>query len=160
MISLHDYLRARHGGAYRALLRSLNGLTEQQALEGASPHWKRYRLGTGLDGSIAGIVWHVAAWKAVAADGLDTGLFPDAEAVLPAESTWAGLLSWLELSHSRLTRYLDEAPPEALSHTVTVEGEAMRVYELFGHWIEHDQYHAGQVNLLRQQRGHTFPGEE
>src|SRR4051794_20917353 len=97
MASLHAYLRNRLEHAYRELERSLDGVDAVEACWGADPRWSRYRHGAGLDGSIQGIVRHVAAWKHVVADGLDSrsDAFPDAEAVLPHEEGWAGLRAWL-----------------------------------------------------------------
>jgi uncharacterized damage-inducible protein DinB len=156
MTTLHQHLERRIAASYRQLRRSLEGLTEQEARHGASRRWRRYRFGTGLDGSIAGIVWHVAAWKHVLADGLDSGVFPDVEAVLPHEAGWAGLVAWLEGGHVRLLRALEEARPEELDRTLSLEGESLAVHELIAVVIEHDQYHAGQANLLRQQMGHEL----
>jgi len=156
MLSLYDYLKGRLPRAYRQLERSLEGLGTEDACRGTEPEWRQYRHGAGLDGSIWGIVWHVAAWKHVAADGLDSGVFPDVEAVLPHEPGWMGLLAWLESGQARLVRSLDGLSAADLDRMLTLEGQPMPLYELFSHMIEHDQYHAGQVNLLRQQRGHRF----
>lgn len=156
MPSLKDYLHHRLTRGYRRLVRSLEGIPEDEARRGGNPSWRRYRFGTGLDGSIAGIVYHLAAWKHVAADGLEGGTFPDAEAVLPHGFGWTGLLDWLESGNARLLRALEELKPEDLDRTIVWEGHSMPVHELYSHMIEHDQYHTGQVYLLRQQMGHTF----
>lgn len=153
MLSLHAYLHDRLGHAHRELARSLEGVTEAEARWGADPNWRREQFGVGLDGSIAGIVWHVAAWKHVIADGLEGGGFPDAEAVLPHDYGWPGMLEWLRSGHARMARLLEEnaAREGWLDTTVTLEGGQLSILDLFGIVIEHDHYHAGQVNLLRQQ---------
>jgi uncharacterized damage-inducible protein DinB len=158
MTSLYDYLKGRMAHAYRQLSRSLEGLSEEDARRGADPEWRRYRFGFGLDGSIAGIAWHVAAWKHVAADGLEGGTFPDVEAVLPHGFGWPGVLEWVESGQARLVRVVEERPPEELERLVTLEGQTMPVYELLAHMIEHDHYHTGQIYMLRQQMGHTWDG--
>ena len=61
--TLREHLRWQLRGGYRSVKRAMQDLTEAQALEGARADWRRYRWGSGLDGSIAGIVWHVALWK-------------------------------------------------------------------------------------------------
>ena len=151
MTTLYAYLLDRLGHAHRALMRALDGVSEADAFRGASENWRRYRYGTGLDGSIAGIVWHVAAWRHVAADGVEGGVFPDAEAVLPHDSGWTGRLAWLESGHARMVRALEELPPERLDEMVQWDEFRMPLHEVFSHMIEHDHYHAGHINLLLQQ---------
>lgn len=157
-MQLAEYLERQLGHAYRQLAKTLEGVTAGESGTSADPQWRRYRFGTGLDGSIAGIVWHVAAWKHVIADGLEGGGFPDADAVLPHGSGWAGLQEWLGAGHARLARVYTENAAAAgwLEHQVVLEGEPLTIAELFTIVIEHDHYHAGQVNLLRQQMGHRF----
>jgi uncharacterized damage-inducible protein DinB len=157
--SLYEFLRQRLESGYRQLLQAVEGLTEEDARRGADSHWRRYRYGAGLDGSIAGIVWHVAAWKHVMADGLDSRVnaFPDAEAVLPHEPGWSGLRAWLISGQARLLRALDETSAEGIEREVAIEGQRMPVWKLLAHMVEHDHYHAGQINLLRQHMGHVLP---
>jgi uncharacterized damage-inducible protein DinB len=156
--SLYEFLHQRLESGFRQISRSVRGLTEDDARRGGDPHWQRYQYGAGLDGSIWGIVWHVAAWKHVMADGLDSRVnaFPDPEAVLPHEPGWSGLLAWLESGQARLMRAMDEVSAEGLEREVTVEGRRMAVWKLLAHMLEHDHYHAGQVNLLRQHMGHRL----
>ncbi len=156
MPTLKDYLRSQIAHGYRAFCGTLEGVTEEQARAGGSETWRRYRFGVGLDGSIAGIVWHVAVWKHVVADGIDGGSFPDAEAVLPHGWGWSGQLEWLASGHARLLRVLDELPEVQLERTVVLEGEHLSLLAVFNIIVEHDHYHAGQVNLIRQQQGHTL----
>lgn len=158
MLSLHAYLKNRLEHASRELERSVEGVSPADAARGADPDWRRYRFGAGLDGSIQGIVWHVAAWKHVVADGLDSRVnaFPDAEAVLPHEPGWAGLRAWLGSGQVRLLRALDEVPPDGLDRTVVLEGETLPLYQVMTLMLEHDHYHTGQIYLLRQQLGHRW----
>lgn len=155
MDGLHEHLRRAQARAYRQLARSLDGLSDEDAARGADPGWRTYRFGVGLDGSIRGIVRHVALWKGSAADGLASGAFPSStEASLP--DGWPDLLCRLEEGHCRLSRALEALAPADLELRVTWEGESMRLADLFAHLAEHDLYHAGQVNLLRQQMGHCL----
>lgn len=142
--------------AYRRFQESLHGLTEAEAKAGARGDWRQYRFGTGLDGSIQGIVRHVATWKHAAAAGLASGTFPAAEGVLPEALSWASLLEALSAGHARLAAELARCTEEELDRPVTWEGHPMPVHVLLAHMIEHDQYHAGQINLLRQQLGHVL----
>jgi hypothetical protein len=155
---LHDHLRERLSASFHQVERALAGIDEEAAYAGADPGWRRYRFGVGLDGSIAGIVRHLAAWKAIAAEGLETGRFPREDVVGPAGPGWAGLLAWLREGQARLAAALEARDEAALAEQVTFEGERMSVRLLFTHMVEHDQYHAGQVNLLRQLRGQMEEG--
>ena len=150
---LREHLSRRLSHGHRQLVRSLAGVSEQDAGRGASPQWRRYRFGAGLDGSIAGIVRHVAAWKHVIAEGLETGVFPEVETVSPP-CDWSALPGWFEEGELRLERLLGNLPPHDLEREVTLEGQTLTLAALFSVVIEHDHYHAGQVNLLRQQMGH------
>ena len=150
--TLHEYLRCRLAASFRQLERALDGVDGPMALAGADPNWKRSRRGAGLDGSIAGIVRHVAAWKAITAAGLETGRFPGEAELTSAAPGWEGLLSWLRESHARLAAALEGVPDAGLERVVDFDGEEMSLALLFAHLLEHDQYHAGQVNLLRQLR--------
>lgn len=142
--------------AYRRLRESLIGLSEEDASAGARDDWRRYRFGTGLDGSIAGIVRHVATWKHAAAAGLRTGVFPDAETVLPPQLSWTELRKALAEGHQQMSAALEQFSDETLDTAITWEGHPMPLHALLAHLIEHDQYHAGQINLLRQQLGHQL----
>lgn len=156
MSLLHAHLLARTGSAYRRLRESLHGLSADQATAGAQTNWRRYRFGVGLDGSISGIVHHVATWKLAAAAGLRCGSFPNAEHVLPRDISWDDLLAALNAGQQRLVYELELLSEEGLDVLVTWEGQAMSIHALFAHLIEHDQYHTGQINLLRQQLGHIL----
>jgi uncharacterized damage-inducible protein DinB len=151
-MTLFEHLQDRLRASFRQLERALAGLDAGAARAGADPAWRRDERGLGLDGSIAGIVRHLAAWKEVAAAGLETGVFPPAGEVGPGESGWEGLLAWLRAGHGRLASALESGGEARLAETVLFDGEPMTVALVLTHLIEHDQYHAGQVNLLRQLR--------
>jgi uncharacterized damage-inducible protein DinB len=142
--------------AFRRFLESLQGLSESEAGAGAQGDWRQYRFGTGLNGSIQGIVRHVATWKQAAAAGLASGTFPPAETVLPEALSWEALLEALAEGQTRLEAELARRTEEELESPVIWEGYPMPVHVLLAHMIEHDQYHAGQINLLRQQLGHVL----
>jgi hypothetical protein len=151
--TLHEHLRDRLAASFRQLERALDGVDDAMARAGVDPNWTRSRRGAGLDGSVAGIVHHVAAWKAISAAGLETGRFPGQAEVAPGTPGWEGLLSWLRESHARLAAALAALTDAGLERVVTFDGEEMSLALVFTHLLEHDQYHAGQVNLLRQLRG-------
>src|SRR5438270_554886 len=100
--TLAEHLRQRLLGASQALERALAGIDDDRAVAGADPAGRRYRWGVGLDGSIAGIVWHVAAWQHVVAAGLETGAFPREIDASPPAPGWPELCRWLAAGHERL----------------------------------------------------------
>lgn len=155
-MELRSYLLERLDHGQRSLEDALEGVTDVQARAGADPQWKRYRFGVGLDGSIAGILHHVAAWKHAIADGLEGGGFPDVTALYPHDSGFEGLRYWLSSGHARIQRSLERMRPETLDRRLVLEGESLTVAQLLSIVIEHDHYHAGQINLLRQQQGHLL----
>jgi uncharacterized damage-inducible protein DinB len=159
-MELADYLRHRAVSSHRELIRALEGVTEHEAGAGSDPGWKRHRWGTGLDGSIAGIVHHVAAWKHAFVEGLLGRPIPDAEEVPPPSdpsggTSWPLLRLWLDEAGDRLAAALEGLTPAELDREVTVLEWIYPVYRLVSILIEHDHYHAGQINLLRQQQGRS-----
>jgi DinB family protein len=152
--SLREHLAHQLRSGYRMLEKAVQGLSEAQAVDGARPDWRRYRWGTGLDGSIAGIVHHAALWKQIFAQGLETGTFPTEADVAPPGTDWAALREWLAAGQSRLERALEPLSEAALGEAREWEGHREPLARLLTYVIEHDAYHAGQVELLRQFRGY------
>ena len=151
--TLREHLRWQLGHAYRNLWKAVEGLSEAEATEGARPDWRQYRWGAGLDGSIAGIVHHAALWKHVFAAGLEAGRFPGESEVTPPGADWSMLRDWLADGQSRLERAVTSLPEAALSEIREWEGMRESLARLLSLVIEHDVYHAGQIELLRQLRG-------
>jgi uncharacterized damage-inducible protein DinB len=152
--TLREHLRWQLHHAYRSLWKAVEGLSEAQECEGARSDWRRYRWGTGLDGSIAGIVHHAAVWKHRFAAGLETGAFPGGNAVTPPGRDWPVLRDWLAEGQSRLECAVTSLPEAALGEPREWEGMREPLARLLSFLIEHDLYHAGQVELLRQLRGY------
>lgn len=151
---LRDHLENQLRSAYRALEKATEGLTIAQAFEGARPDWRRYRWGTGLDGSIAGIVHHAALWKQIFARGLEIGAFPGEHDVTPPGVDWPALCQWLAEGQACLERVLAPLSDAALAEEREWEGERAPLARLFTLLTEHDAYHAGQIELMRQLRGY------
>jgi uncharacterized damage-inducible protein DinB len=152
--TLRDHLARQIRSAYRTLWKAIQGLSEDQAREGAKPDWRQYRWGTGLDGSIAGIVCHAALWKQIFAQGLATGVFPGERDAAPPGTDWSTLRDWLEDGQARVERAFEQLSDAALAETREWEGHSEPLTHLLTYLIEHDVYHAGQVELLRQLRGY------
>lgn len=154
---LAAHLRDRARDAYRHLLSSLAGVSAEQAVQGARADWRRYRWGIGLDGSIQGIVNHVAAWKHLCARAITTGAPVDEADVEALPESWPEALAWLDDANSRLCQATDSLSWAELCRRLTSEGEI--------HWwltilAEHDVYHTGQISLLRQLHGHALDDDK
>jgi uncharacterized damage-inducible protein DinB len=152
--TLREHLGHQLRSAYRALWRAIAGLSEEQAQEGASPDWRRYRWGAGLDGSIAGIICHAALWKHVFAQGMETGAFPGEGDVAPPGTDWSTLRARLAKSHACIEGAFERLSDAALAEEREWEGHRASLARLLTYLIEHDVYHAGQIELLRQLRGY------
>jgi uncharacterized damage-inducible protein DinB len=148
-VRIHDYLTARTHSAWRQLRESLEGLGEPQATAGVHPDWPGSRFGVGLNGSIAGIVRHLTAWKQAAA-GAAEGYFPHADPARLEALEWTQLLMELNTAHAAVEQALEACPDTALETQVMWEGHSMPLWKVFSHLLEHDHYHAGQINLIRQ----------
>jgi uncharacterized damage-inducible protein DinB len=152
--TLREHLERQLRGGYRAMVRAIEGLTEGQAREGGQADWRRYRWGSGLDGSIAGIVWHAALWKQNFAQGLETGEFPPEASLAPPGTDWESLQAWVVEGQTRLERAFERLSEAELAEPREWEGMTEPLARLFSYIIEHDFYHAGQIELLRQLRGY------
>lgn len=152
--TLHEHLVWQLRGGFRAVSKAIEGLTEAQASEGARPDWRRYRWGSGLDGSVAGLVWHVALWKQNLAQGLQTGAFPPEESITPPGVGWQSLRDWLADGQARLETALARLSEAELAEPREWEGITAPLARLLSYMSEHDYYHAGQIELLRQLRGY------
>lgn len=152
--TLRQHLAGQLSSAHRTLWKATEGLSAAQACEGAKPDWRRYRWGTGLDGSIAGIVCHAALWKHLFAAGLETGTFPREHDIAPPGTEWTTLREWLAEGQARLERAVEPLSEAALAEERDWEGHREPLARLLTFIIEHDVYHAGQVELLRQLRGY------
>ncbi|HEY3414289.1 MAG TPA: DinB family protein [Armatimonadota bacterium] len=132
------------------LKEALDGIGADEAAAFRHPHWPKHDDWAGDDGSISGIVFHVAAWKETYAEGLETGAWGDEKAVKPDTDSWPGRLQWLEAQHERLLaalRHLEQ--DEATSVLISDRPYTLAAiyHDSMGH---HDVYHAAQINYLRQ----------
>lgn len=136
--------------AWEELKAALDGVGPDEAAAFITSNWPKHDDWSGEDGSISGIVFHIAAWKEAYADGLETGTWGDEKSVKPQTDSWAGRLNWLEAQNDRLLnalRHLEQA--EATSVLVSDRPYTLQAifHDSMGH---HDVYHAAQINYLRQ----------
>ncbi len=153
--TLSSYLKRRGGKAYRSLLNEIEGVDAEQALAGRRSHWTSHRWGVGQNGSIAGIVYHVAAWKSMTLmmfdpelKTLETVAFDVASA--PAPDDWEGIVVWLKTVGDRWNEALQTLPDAEFDKEKIWEGSSLTVAEFIAEMYEHDVQHASQIENLFQ----------
>ncbi len=154
-LRLGGFLQNRANHALRYLLREVESVTDVEAFRYSDINWQAHKYGIGQDGSIAGIVYHVVAWKMLSLPlfGSEGQLrtvddFHAEEA--PDKHDWAGIQVWLAEVGAQWN--------EALSQLSEAELEALRpwgkheipVWEFVTELIEHDIQHASQIEYIRQ----------
>lgn len=154
--ALVDFLKKRAERSYRNLLTQIEGLSPEEALFGSRPDWPDHRWGIGQNGSIAGIVYHVAAWKQLGLPALQPGGRPLSRAefdadIAPALDDWAGIQAWLKQIGMAWSAELAALAPEAFDTPVTWDGVSFTVAKFITEMYEHDIQHAAQIEHLRQQ---------
>ena len=149
------YLCKRAHRSFRHLWKQTQGLTSEQAFAFSDKNWPDQTWGIGQNGSIAGIVYHVAAWKQLTLplflpDGAAGGRSDFDASLAPASTDWPAIVAWLEqigaswLEHLNL---LQEAEFEAMR---VWEGKTISLAEYVSEMLEHDIQHAAQIEYLRQ----------
>jgi hypothetical protein len=155
---LSTFLKRRAERSYTHLLAQIDGLSAEKALAGRRPDWPDHRWGIGQNGSIAGIVYHVAAWKQMALPVFQPGGRPlsraefDAEAA-PALDDWAGIQAWLKQVGMAWRAELAALADAAFDAEIVWEGVAFPMAKFIAEMYEHDLQHASQIEYLRQQQG-------
>jgi hypothetical protein len=160
METLAAFLKNRAERSYRSLLSQIDGLSATEALAGRAPDWPDHPFGIGQNGSIAGIVYHVAAWKQMTLpifqpDGrpLSRAEF-DADTV-PALDDWQGIQAWLKQVGMAWSAELALLQVAAFDRLVAWEGTNLTVANFVVEMVEHDIQHASQIEYLRQQWKHA-----
>ena len=154
-VSFAAFLRGRADRSYRALLKEIDGVSQQDAERFSSSGWPDHRWGVGQNGSIAGIVYHVAAWKqmtlpvfSLAGSPLSRDQF-DASAA-PALSDWKALEVWITEVGDAWNRAMLAMPDLELESTRIWEGQTLPVWSFIVEMYEHDIQHASQIAYVKQ----------
>ena len=148
---------AFRGSRYHSFLASLKGVSEEMA------RWKlaRYKGFPHMDGSILNLAYHTAGDKSVListsfGDGSVTweqvqARFEELGANLTAVRTLA------EQGHRLVLQTLEDLSDEELdTPRPYYGGNTHTAYEVFSIIAEHDLYHAGQINYVRN----LYAGEQ
>ncbi|MCS6776688.1 MAG: DinB family protein [Chloroherpetonaceae bacterium] len=155
MQALAEYLKHRAERSFRAVLKALEYISPEQARRDHHDRWPDHIYGIGQDGSIAGIVYHLAAWKQLTLPLFQPGgralsrheFDPSAA---PALDDWFNLVAWYKQVGTAWQAELERLPPEALTETRRWEGHEITMPQFIAELYEHDVYHLAQIEYLLQ----------
>jgi hypothetical protein len=137
-----------------AFLAETNAVSPAEALRFARPDWPSHRWGIGQNGSIAGIVYHVAAWKQMTLPLLQAGKAISLQdfdaAAYPSTEDWPGLIDWYTRVGLEWIEAAAALSAEDYDRTLSWEGKPITVTKLVQEIIDHDIQHASQIEYLRQ----------
>ncbi len=153
--SLPQFLKQRAERNFAHLLREVSAVTAEEALRFASDEWRPHKWGIGQNGSIAGIVYHIAAWKSLSLPLFEptpslreTADFDPATA--PERDDWEGVVNWLRDVGERWSRALGGLSDSDFDRLCPWEKEPIPLWEFVVEFIEHDVQHSSQIEYLRQ----------
>lgn len=153
--SLPTFLKHQAPRCFRNLLKQVEGLTADEAAFHRQTNWPGHRWGIGQDGSITGILYHVAAWKKITLpllslegkslplDAFDTTQAPDRE-------DFDAVLAWLIEIGAEWNDHLALLPEDSFDTPKEWEGNTITIAQLVVEIMEHDVQHSAQVEYLRQ----------
>ncbi len=150
-----EFIKRRAERSFRELLEQTEGLTPEEALRDRRPNWPGQRWGIGQDGSIAGIVYHVTAWKQMVLPLLQPGGKAltqaefDTEAA-PDRDDWPGMAAWCKQVGTAWNAELAQLPEAAFEERREWEGMTLTLGRILVEMVEHDIQHAAQIEYLRQ----------
>lgn len=155
METLPAFLKARAVRHLRHLLAEIEGLSVQEALRFRRDDWPDHRWGIGQNGSIAGIVYHVAAWKQLTlpfllpgGQGLTRADFDPT--TVPSPDDWKGICAWLRQIGEEWNSTLETLPEGAFEENREFEGATFTLAGFVVEMVEHDLQHMAQIEYLRQ----------
>jgi hypothetical protein len=154
METLPTFIKRRAERSFRYLLEQIEGVTEAEALQGRRSDWPDHRWGIGQDGSIAGIVYHVAAWKQMTLPlfqpggrALERPEFDPSQA--PSPNDWPGIVTWLKKVGTEWNTGLAELSEANFEEPRAWEGTTLPLGRFCIELYEHDVQHAAQIEYLR-----------
>lgn len=153
--TLPSFLRSRAARSLRYIIEQTRDLTTAQALRYAVPAWPDQPWGIGQNGSIAGIVYHVAAWKQLTlplfdSEGVAGGRADFNPDNAPAPTDWPGVAAWLEQVGAQWNARLNSLPDAEFDAERTWAGVTISLTKYVAEMLEHDIQHAAQIEYLRQ----------
>jgi hypothetical protein len=154
-VTLSTYLRTEARQSFQRLMKQVERTTEQEANLFRTNDWPDHRHGIGQDGSIGGIVYHLAAWKQLTLPLFERDSPPVSRQNFdpnshPSVSDWPHLVEWLRnVGHAWLDR-LDKLNDLDFFEPREWEGVTITLAEYVTEMYSHDIQHASQIEYLHQ----------
>ncbi len=153
--ALADYLKATARSAFDYLKKESDSVLEIDARRYASSNWPLQRFGIGQDGSISGIVYHVASWKVLtlpmfSQNGtmMEMSVF-DALPKPPVEE-YGAVRRWLAEAGENWDRALAALPAASLTEVRYWGSAEIPLTGYIEEMTRHDIQHAAQIEYLKQ----------
>jgi uncharacterized damage-inducible protein DinB len=149
MTTAREYLTKATETRSDELLGAIQGLSDQQAFFNRQPDWPTHQYHVGQDGSVAGIVHHVAAWKSVFVELL-RGRNLEPTDLSPPSPDFKGLVAWLRQANEDWLKECAALSDEAFERPIDVPGVSagLTPLKMMATMLEHDIEHLGQINYL------------
>lgn len=147
------YLKQHAAQQTRRFLEIVADVSPEQATADRDPHWPTQRWGIGQDGSILGIVCHVAAWKEITLSLLTPDRKPISREELearPLPSEWSDVCAWYTQISREWSKALDAMPEAQFSESIVWEGQFWPLGAMIAEIIAHDVQHSAQIEYLLQ----------
>jgi len=153
--TLPEFLRKQAERSLAYLQREAAAVSVEDAFRGRRNNWPDQKWGIGQDGSIAGIVYHVAAWKQLtlpvfAPDGTPLSRADFDPSTAPDQNDWPALLAWLSQIGADWNSALAAVPDAELDAIRGWEGASLPLARIVTEMVQHDIQHAAQIEYLRQ----------
>ena len=160
LASVPEFLKRRATRSFQYLMKEVEAVTPEQALADRRAGWPGQQWGIGQDGSIAGIVYHVASWKHLSLPLFEPGggilaLADFNASAAPASDDWPALVTWLRTVGTQWSDKLSALPEEAFAAVHQFDEWESPLWEFVVEFYEHDIQHAAQIEYLRQR--HALP---
>jgi len=153
--TLPEFLRARADRSFRDMLAEIQDVTIGEAFQFRVDNWPDHRWGIGQDGSIAGIVYHVAAWKQLTLPLFEPGGRPGTRdefdaAAAPSRDDWPAIYTWLREVGKKWNARISALSDEEFDSTRDWEGAMLPISSFVVELMEHDVQHAAQIAYIKQ----------
>src|SRR5262249_49088523 len=131
--------------------KTLETVTEAQAGRDRRADWPSHKNHVAQDGSIAGIVYHLAAWKRAFTEYL-RGNVVDYRTVGPPNPTWEELKVWLAQTGQEWPAAATARPEAELETPLSLPGLENGWWytplNMMQEMLDHETEHLGQIHYL------------
>lgn len=149
--TLKEHLLKMTEQRFQETLKTLETVTKAQAERDRRADWPSHKNYVGQDGSISGIVHHMAAWKQAFAEYL-RGNVVDYRTVGPQNPTWEELRAWLAQTGQEWLTAATAVPEAEMETPLSLPGlESEWWYtplNMMQELLDHETEHLGQIHYL------------